>query len=304
MSPDGIVLAAIAVLIIIVTFVTSSRGRRSNPKDEQREQMWAAAVADEDSQMGRILVSAARRLSDIPAVGMAAYARDGRTSEQYSELAVKLRAAGVFGSSVEVYLAVQFAGILAAIITVLVTLALGASGLAMFAGLLIAGVLAWWPWDRVKRAASKKSIAVSQNLPDFAEMLVMPLSAGKTVLQSMSFVAEQLDGPVSDEARNVVNLINAGTSDEIAAFENAAQRLGTPSARILFATLLQGYREGVAITPLLADQARALRLEEYQRRRAENKKLPTKLVIIFGIHLLPLLLAVILIPIVLSFGQV
>ena len=91
-------------------------------------------------------------------------------------------------------------------------------------------------------------------------------------------------------------------SDE-EAFAEAGARLGTPGAIAFFNTLAQAYLEGAQAVTAIRGQAVQLRKIAYQDTREKLKKLPVKLVVIIGIHLMPTLLLVILIPIGLQLTQ-
>lgn len=292
---DGLVLLIIAAALFVLVVREISRGRHDMTAD--RLARWASAIADAEGAE-RIFLAAGRRVAAIPAV------HEQGKSPAYRSLEGRLLAAGVFGGSVEVYLATQLAGILGAVFAVLIAMALGLSGIYMLFALIAATILAYWPFDRVKRGAEAKADAVRSGLPDFAEMLTLPLSQGSSPLRAMEFAAAETKGPVAEEARVLVQALRTNTLDPAQAFELAAMRLGTPEARALFSTLMRAQVDGIPVVGLLREQAKAMRNTEYQHRREQNKKLPTKLVLVFGAHFMPMLLIVVLVPIFLALGSV
>ena len=65
--------------------------------------------------------------------------------------------------------------------------------------------------------------------------------------------------------------------------------------------LLRGAElEGAKILDSLASQAKSLREHAFQMQRAEVKKLPVSMVVMFGMHLLPFLFVVALYPTLVS----
>lgn len=303
MAVDAVFLLIIAAAVVGAVIADISRGRKTSTHIEERTAMWADAVTRETSGVGRILVGAGRRLADSKILNDQIYDDNDDISPTYKMLQSQLMASGTYNGNVEVYVATQFAGVLIAALSILTALAAGASGLVMLFAVLVASIVVWWPYDRIRKGLIARRAGVGTNLPDFAEMLVMPLAVGEPILTAMKMVAEEVPGPVSDEVLNVVAAVESRSMDERQAFALAAERLGTPEARAFFATLLQGALSGLAINPVILAQAKSLREAEHQRRRETNKKLPNTLVVIFGLHLMPLLLAVILLPVMLSLGS-
>jgi Flp pilus assembly protein TadB len=303
MALDALFLLVIIAAVLGAVFADLTRGRKARAQSEARAAMWAEAVSSETSGLGRILVGAGRRLSDSKTLSEEIYDENDDLSASYKMLQSRLLASGTYNGHVEVYVATQFAGILLAVVSILLALAAGASGILMLFAVLMASIFTWWPYDRIRKGIIARQEGIGTNLPDFAEMLVMPLAVGEPILNAMKMVAEEVPGPVANEVLNIAAAVESRSMDEKQAFAMAAERLGTPEARAFFATLLQGTLSGLAINPVILAQAKALREAEHQRRREANKKLPTSLVVIFGLHLLPLLLAVILVPVVLSLGS-
>ena len=88
------------------------------------------------------------------------------------------------------------------------------------------------------------------------------------------------------------------------AYEEAGRRLGSPEAMAFFAALGQAASQGTSVAGILKRQSDALRVQTHQRRRAAIKKIPVQLVIIFAVHLLPLLFVSTLFPVISSFGDI
>jgi len=188
-----------------------------------------------------------------------------------------------------------------------------ALSVAMFSGLsgmTLIGIVAFaiaftlYPYQRLSSAAKKRTAQVNQDLPDFAELLLMPLSGGFGIVHGLGFAAERApENIVAQEAAKMMQAMASRSVTDEAAFAEAGARLGTPGAIAFFNTLAQSYLQGAQAVTAIRGQATQLRKTAYQDTREKLKKLPVKLVVIIGIHLLPTLLLVILVPIGLQLTQ-
>lgn len=283
-----ILILAIFLVALCFAAISAFVSRRGTEHTDEQIESWKTAIATENSAIGRILLNVSRPVSRIPAL------YDQVPTRQYKALQSKLLAADVFNSDIEVFIAVQagaaIVGVAAFICAVLMKswLGLGVGG--------FGAAIALYPYNIISKKAKAKDLAVSQGLPEFAELLQMPLSAGMGILPALKFTASRLEGPVADEVRNLDTILSTNRTQEAQAFVYAGERLGTPEAKAFFGALLQAQVEGSKIIENLASQAQSLRVAAFQRQRAEIKKLPVRMVVMFGLHLLPLLFVVALIP--------
>lgn len=289
-------LLILAVLAVAVAFL-SNDSKRNGPLSEPRQQVWATAVSNERSAVGRILLNVARPLSRTSLIQREA------ATPQWRSLQRKLNASGTFNGDVEVFLAVQVACGMIALLAIAAAVASSSSSLNLVTGLLFGAAIAAYPWNIVSKSAAKRTAAVLDNLPDFAELLQMPLSAGMGIPPALKFTAERLPGPVSDEVVRMLDQIRVNPTEESAIFIDTGERLGIPEARAFFTALLQSHVEGASVSANLSRQAEILRSASYQRRRSMLKRLPIKLVLIIGMHFLPLLFILGLLPTFLSLGN-
>ena len=289
-------LLVLAVLAVSVAFL-SNDSKKNGPLSEPRQQVWASAVSNERSAVGRILLNVARPLSRTSLIQREA------ATPQWRSLQRKLNASGTFNGDVEVFLAVQVACGMIALLAIAAAVASSDSSLNLVTGLLFGAAIAAYPWNIVSKSATKRTSAVLDNLPDFAELLQMPLSAGMGIPPALKFTAERLPGPVSDEVHRMLDQIRVNPTEESAIFIATGERLGVPEARSFFTALLQSHVEGASVSANLSRQAEILRAAAYQRRRSMLKRLPIKLVLIIGMHFLPLLFILGLLPTFLSLGN-
>jgi Flp pilus assembly protein TadB len=292
----------VALLILaaaVVLFVFLIADRSDSEATPEQVRAWELAMNDEKSLIGRVLLSVA-----LPLNQSATLQRES-SSAQYRALQRKLASADVFSRSVDVFVAVQAAALFVSGIVLAFAAYVMAESSVMFGGVLVVGAvaLAMYPWNMVSKANSKRSGAVLDNLPDFAELLQMPIAAGLGIMPALAFTASKVPGPVSREVSILLDQIRVNPLEEVRAFQGAGERLGLPEARAFFQSLLQAHLQGDLVAENLARQASNLRMAAFQRRRAELKKLPIKLVLLIALHLLPLVFIVGLLPVVAALGS-
>jgi Flp pilus assembly protein TadB len=174
---------------------------------------------------------------------------------------------------------------------------------AVVAAVLAIGI-ALYPYNIRDKREKAREKAVNDTLADFAELLLMPLSAGMSPLTAMAFAAERMTGPVAEEVRNLRSIIDARVMDEATAFRLAGARLGGTDAAAFFNALMQAHLEGGKLVETLTAQASALRKSAHQRARTENRKLPVRLVVIMAVFLLPMLFILAFIPVIYNIGHI
>jgi Flp pilus assembly protein TadB len=288
-----------AVLVFLVVFAAGVTlwVRRSSFVQETPEQVkaWQRAVQD-SSQLGRILLSTSRPLAKLPSIHGAGESR------QYRQLTRKLQSAQVFAGNVEVFLAYQMLAIIGAV-AILAGVLIGAdSSSATLIGVLAAVSLTALPYNEVSKASKRREDAVTASLPEFAELLRMPLAAGVGVLEALRFTAARTEGVVSQEVQRMLKVRQTGVADA-QAFQEAGVRLGTPQAEAFFLTLLNGVTGGAKTVQQIGAQADELRQLEFQRRRARGKQLPVKMIGAMAAHFMPLLFIVVTLPTLFSLGS-
>lgn len=282
--------AALAVLVAF--FARDARPAGDVPPEKQAR--WEQAISNERSAVGRILLQVSRPISRSTIISREA------STPQWRVLQKKVAASGAFGSDVEIFLSAQIAAAMIGLGGIAISSA--SSGVGRFAGLVISLSIALFPWNIVSKGSARRTGEVLEDLPAFAELLQMPLAAGMGIPPALKFTAERLQGPVADETLRMLDLIRVNPAEEAAAFVEAGERLVVPEARAFFVALLQAHVEGARVASSLGRQAELLRTSAYQRKRAELKKLPIKLVLIIGMHFLPMLFTVALLPVISGLG--
>lgn len=281
---------AVALAVALVLYAVFSRGADPT-RAEAHSRAFDQALATETSTAAKALLRLARPLAGVRV------ANPTEESPTYRALRLKLQmAGGLYSSSVEVFLSVQVLCFLVAgtAITGVVVAQPGTGP--TIVGVLGSLAVCGWPYSRIWEAAAKRSNEVNKSLPEFAEMLLMPLGSGYGILASLDFTASRMSGPVADEVRILTEAIKSRSRTEAQAFADAAESLGTSSALSFFTALSQAYLEGTKVIDTIRGQAQSLRKAEYERVRADIKKIPTQAAVVLGIHLMPSLFIITLYP--------
>lgn len=289
----------IGVLLVTAAAIAAIYRTQADPaRAEGLEGAWAQALEHENSPVARMLLSVSRPVTHLPQVHLR------RESSLYKSLRIKLAAAGaLYGGSVEVFVSVQVMAALLAAGAMLSAVLLQLGGMQLGAVALIAFAVAGTPYSRVNAEAKKRAEEVAAGLPEFAELLLMPISSGYGIRPALGFTAKRLTGPVAAEVRLMLQILDSHAASEQEAFIGAGERLGSSAAVTFFNTLYQSVTEGVRISDNIRAQAEQLRKQSFERTRAKIKGLPNRLVIIMGMHLMPFLFVVVLMPTMVALGS-
>ncbi len=274
------------------------RDTRGVPQQTQDNSgVWAQASESEDYLLGRVLIGVAKPISKSQRI------KDLAIQEDLGWLQRMLLAAGSpYGGSVEVFLSVQTGAILLGVVIVLI----GAFTKGLFPVWLTAGlgaVVMFVPISRLYDQAKKRGNAVLQDLPDFVDLLMIPIVAGVGIKRSLRQTTERFYGPVQSEMENAIAMVDVGKPLSEALWY-VGHRLAVPEARVFFSALAQAEQQGSSVRELLEKQRDALRHESFQKQRAEIKKIPTKIVFVFALHFMPVLFAVAFVPLIAALGQI
>lgn len=257
-------------------------------RDEER-----AKKAGELPQSGA-LSGIARQIASTTSVERAA------RSPLLGSIREKVVASGSFGGSFEAYLSAQLAAFLVGGGVLLLAATGVFSGVFRIVGMLVGVGVSFWPYNSAVKNAGQKAERTAADLPEFVEMLQIPLSSGMSVEQALRFTCRFTDGPVRAEVQWLLDTLQARTMNDADAFIEAGRRLGTPEATAFFSTLGQAHIEGTRVSETLERQAESLRAQFHQIRRGRVKKLPLTLIVAFAIHFLPFLFALVVVPLILG----
>lgn len=215
-----------------------------------------------------------------------------------NQLREKVVASGAYGGSFEAYLSMQVASMIVGSAVLVLAATNAVHGILKLTAVLLGIGIAANPYNSATKGAAKKAERSAADLPEFVEMLQIPLSSGMSVEQAMRFTSRFTQGSVTVEVLWLLDTLAARTMPDAEAFVEAGRRLGTPASIAFFATLGQAHIEGTRVSETLARQAESLRAEYHQVRRAKVKKLPVVLIVAFALHFLPFLFGLVLVPLI------
>lgn len=295
LAPFFVVAALMGAIAIWI--VSAQRKAPDSPVDDA---VWGQALGANPSVLNRLVLGAAKPLSKLPPIFEAG------ASRQYASLASLVGASGKWGGSLEVFLSVQALALLVGLTGLSFAWAAHLRGLAL--ALVVVGglVVAAYPFVKTREAASKRAEAISNNLPDFAEVLLMNLTAGQSVMQALRFTASTPDvaGPVTTEVISMLALMDLRELSDKELFDVVGHRLGTAESVAFFNALSKAHIDGSKVVEAIQAQAAALRNSQFQKARAKTKKLPTKLMLITFIHLMLSLFVVAFLPFIITIQSV
>jgi len=279
-------------VLVVVGFGALIASRVGSPQRQQAAtSAFTHAREQTTSLLDKTLIRAGRPFAGFDVTNPAA------ESPAYEALRYKLAAAGnPFAGSVNVFISTQIAAITIAAAIFTGLLVTNTGGVTLVITGIFAAALAYYPWQKVSDLGKKRTWLVNQSLPEFAELLLMPLSSGYGILPALDFTAGRTSGPVRDEVRLLLNILSSRSVPEREAFDAAGRRLGTAEAGAFFATLAQAHIDGTPAVSTIRAQAEHLRKVSYEKARERIKTLPNKLVVIMGVHLMPILFVVVLLP--------
>ena len=119
-----------------------------------------------------------------------------------------------------------------------------------------------------------------------------------SVVQACRQTVIKVDGVVSAEIKELVTALNTRTMSESEAFSRCAARLQTLEGKEFVSALQAAVIDGTTAVRNVRSQVESLREIRYQRQRSVAKKLPTKLVVAFAVHFLPLIFILAGLPVV------
>lgn len=285
MAPSIVVLFLLAGVLATVVWV-----RYSGTDTTLDERGFQAAASQFDGPLDAGLLKLARPVASTRAV------QEAKQNPAIRSLEERVRLSDSYGGSLEVFVSVQLVSLLIASAMMLGVVGLQLQGMQRILGLVVAGAVAFQPWNRVSGKAKARTIAVNEDLPMFVDLFLMPLASGLSLESALRFTIDYTNGPVAQQVRWLLETLQARTMTDELAFREAGRRLGTPEAAAFFTALGQAHIEGSKVVDTLHKQAEGLRIQSHQLRRARIKRIPVKMIVAFALHFLPLLFMLTMVP--------
>ena len=141
-----------------------------------------------------------------------------------------------------------------------VTLLLAILGLPLLLALLLGVVIGAGVPHKVIGITIKRRIAkFTAKFPDAIELLVRGLRSGLPITETISLVANEVDGPVGVEFKSITDKMKIGRTLD-AALQDTADRLGTPEFQFFVITIAIQRETGGNLAETLANLATVLRM--------------------------------------------
>jgi tight adherence protein B len=141
-----------------------------------------------------------------------------------------------------------------------ITLLLAILGLPFLLALLIGVVIGAGVPHMVVGLTIKRRVAkFTAKFPDAIELLVRGLRSGLPISETISVVAQEVDGPVGAEFKTITDKMKIGRTME-AALQDTADRLGTPEFQFFCITIAIQRETGGNLAETLANLATVLRM--------------------------------------------
>ncbi|MET3827446.1 tight adherence protein B [Sphingomonas sp. PvP055] len=141
-----------------------------------------------------------------------------------------------------------------------VTLLLAILGLPFLLALLVGVVIGAGVPHKVVGFTIKRRIGkFTAKFPDAIELLVRGLRSGLPITETISVVAQEVDGPVGVEFKTITDKMKIGRTMD-AALQDTADRLGTPEFQFFCITIAIQRETGGNLAETLANLATVLRM--------------------------------------------
>lgn len=210
------------------------------------------------------------------------------------KMAQAVDASGLFGGSMEAFIAYQLAAVMVGSVMVLLSMiglfdAILIKAVLVFMGLIVAVYPVYAVSDRAKKA--RKS--TSSELPEFIEILRIALAAGMPMRLALQFSIDRFEGDTvfsRSVRRLLTDLQVAPQGSEEKAYLSAGMSIGTTDAKSFFAALSRSDVKGVPAMEILERQAEIIREARVQERHRRAAKLPSAITLATMLHSVPLVL--------------
>ena len=161
----------------------------------------------------------------------------------------------------------------------------------------------WAPFRWLRTVIHRRQLAIRKRLADALDLLMLCVEAGLGLDAAFRRVSEELEGPFSEEIRQMLREVNLGKPRREALQEMAA-RAQIPEVGVVVNAVIQSEQVGSSLAQTLRSQSQLLRLRRRQRAEQMARQASVKMAFPLVICLMPSLFIVVLGPVALNLIKV
>lgn len=200
------------------------------------------------------------------------------------------------------FMSIQVSTIGLSIMLFVGALMLGLTGQTAIAALVVAALVSGGPLLWLDSAANGRRKAILRELPDSVDLIVTMVEAGMSIDAALWRVAQETNGPMSDELTFTMREITLGR-DRREAMMDLATRSDVSELRTFVQAIVHAQATGVPLGQVLRSQAEENRLQKRQRAEMMAAKAPVKVLLLMLFFVMPSLLIVLLGPAFMRLGD-
>lgn len=158
------------------------------------------------------------------------------------------------------------------------------------------------PSNTLSKRVEARQLAITRQLPDTLDLLVISVEAGLGFEQALDRVINNVPGELSDEFARVLGESRAGSSrsDALRAMD---ERVNVPEIRSFVMSMIQADQFGVSIGRVLRSQSDEMRIKRRQKAQETAQKAPVKMMIPMVFCIFPALFVVVIGPAIINIIQ-
>ena len=175
---------------------------------------------------------------------------------------------------------------------------LGAAGLGIIAGVLLAGAS---PALLLRRAARIRSEAISAELPGMIDLVSLGLEAGLSLERSLDLYAKRRRGALSDELQESERIARIAVLRREKALGQVAALSGSDAFVQFAAVVSQSTRLGTPLVAILDTESAKARASHRSLVEARIARAPIRMIVPLGVFILPAMILIVVGPMAATF---